>query len=64
MQTAPPHHYASTALDLIRGNRLEVPWLTGKLVALGREYGVPTPANTFVYAALKPYINGPLSLPA
>jgi 2-dehydropantoate 2-reductase len=59
MQTAPPHHYASTALDLIRGNRLEVPWLTGKLVALGREYGVPTPANTFVYAALKPYINGP-----
>jgi len=64
MQTAPAHHYASTALDLIRGNRLEVPWLTGKLLALGYEHGVATPANRFVYAALKPYINGPPALPA
>jgi 2-dehydropantoate 2-reductase len=63
MRTAPPQHYASTATDLIRGNRLEVPWLTGKVVALGREHGVPTPANTFVYAALKPYINGPPVVP-
>ena len=64
MQTAPAHHYASTALDLIRGNRLEVPWLTGKLLALGYEHGVATPANRFVYAVLKPYINGPPALPA
>ena len=55
MRSAPPHHYASTATDLIRGKRLEVPWLTAKVVALGREHRVPTPANAFVYAALKPY---------
>lgn len=64
MRSGPPHHYASTATDLIRGKRLEVPWLTAKVVALGREHSVPTPANTFVYAALKPYVNGPPALPA
>jgi hypothetical protein len=31
--------------------------VTGKVAALGREYDVPTPADTFVYAALKPYVN-------
>jgi 2-dehydropantoate 2-reductase len=54
IRSAPPHHCASTATDLIRGKRLEVPWLTAKVVALGREHSVPTPANTFVYPALKP----------
>jgi 2-dehydropantoate 2-reductase len=63
MRSAPPYHYASTATDLIRGKRLEVPWLTAKVVALGREHHVPTPANAFVYAALKPYMNGPPALP-
>jgi hypothetical protein len=31
--------------------------VTGKVVALGRECDVPTPANTFAYAALTPYVN-------
>lgn len=44
---------ASMAMDLERGNRLELPWLSGKVVALGKELGVPTPANGFVCAALK-----------
>ncbi|MEX2632207.1 MAG: 2-dehydropantoate 2-reductase [Tistlia sp.] len=44
---------ASMAVDLERGNRLELPWLSGKVVALGRALGVPTPANGFVCAALK-----------
>ena len=48
----------------IYGRRLEVPWLTAKVVALGREHSVPTPANIFVYAALKPYVNGPPARPA
>jgi 2-dehydropantoate 2-reductase len=64
MRTVPPQHYASTATDLIRGNRLELPWLTCKVVALGREHGVPTPASEFVYTALKPYVNGPPARPA
>ena len=43
-----------------RGNRLELPWLAGKVVALGREVGVPTPTFDVMYAALKPYANGGL----
>jgi 2-dehydropantoate 2-reductase len=41
------------------GNRLELPWLAGKVVQLGKERGVPTPVNRVVYAALKPYVSGP-----
>ncbi len=33
---APPTMKASMALDLDRGNRLELPWLGGKVVELGR----------------------------
>ncbi len=33
---APPAMMASMAHDLIRGNRIELPWLSGKLVAMGR----------------------------
>ena len=55
---APPAMKASMALDLERGNRLELPWLGGKVVALGRELGVPTPIHTMFYALLKPYIMG------
>jgi 2-dehydropantoate 2-reductase len=47
------------AVDLRAGNRLELPWLAGKVVELGAARGVPTPINRVVYAALKPYINGP-----
>ena len=46
------------ALDLERGNRLELPWLSGTVVRLGRELDVPTPANNIIYAALKHYIMG------
>jgi 2-dehydropantoate 2-reductase len=55
---APPAMKASMALDLERGNRLELPWLGGKVVELGRELGVPTPTHSVLYAMLKPYIMG------
>jgi len=54
----PPEMMPSMAVDLLRGNRLELPWLAGKVVALGRELGVPTPTYEVMYAALKPYANG------
>jgi 2-dehydropantoate 2-reductase len=54
----PPGLMASMAVDLLRGNRLELPWLAGKVVALGRELGIPTPSNAAIFAALKPYANG------
>jgi len=49
---------ASMAHDLIRGNRIELPWLSGKVVAMGRELGVPTPSHTVLNAILKPYTEG------
>jgi 2-dehydropantoate 2-reductase len=55
---APPAMKASMALDLDRGNRLELPWLGGKVVELGRQLGVPTPTHSLMYAMLKPYIMG------
>lgn len=54
----PPAMVASMCGDLRRGNRLELPWLAGTVAKLGKELGVATPANQFVYAALKLFANG------
>jgi 2-dehydropantoate 2-reductase len=54
----PPAMKASMALDLDRGNRLELPWLGGKVVELGRQLGVPTPTHSMMAAMLKPYVMG------
>jgi 2-dehydropantoate 2-reductase len=58
VKSFPATGMASMAVDLLRGNRIELPWLAGKAVELGRELGVPTPATAALYAALKPYVNG------
>ena len=58
MRSMPPHHTTSMGNDLIRGNRLELPWFAGKVVELGRRHGIKTPVNGFIYAALKPYVQG------
>ena len=58
IQTQPPGMMASMAVDLIRGNRLELPWLAGKVVELGRKHAIATPYNAAIVAALKPYANG------
>jgi 2-dehydropantoate 2-reductase len=57
-RTFPPEMMPSMAVDLLRGNRLELPWLAGKVVTLGRQLGVPTPTFDTMYAALKPYAGG------
>ena len=54
---------ASMTIDLLRGNRLELPWLAGKAVALGIEHNVETPALQALLGALKPYTMGPAELP-
>jgi 2-dehydropantoate 2-reductase len=54
----PPPQKPSMALDLERGNRLELPWLSGKVVELGKKLGVPTPTHSLMYAMLKPYAMG------
>jgi len=58
MRSMPAHHMTSMGNDLIRGNRLELPWFAGKVAELGRRHGILTPANGFIYTALKPYANG------
>ena len=58
IRSMPDHHMTSMGNDLLRGNRLELPWFAGKVVELGRRHGIPTPVNSFVYAALKLHANG------
>jgi 2-dehydropantoate 2-reductase len=58
IRSMPPYHMVSMGNDLLRGNRLELPWFAGKVVELGRRHGIPTPVNSFVYAALKLHANG------
>jgi 2-dehydropantoate 2-reductase len=48
-----PDMKASMAHDLERGNRLELDWLAGYVVRLGRDLKVPTPVNESVYKVLK-----------
>jgi 2-dehydropantoate 2-reductase len=44
--------------DLERGNRLEVAWLSGGVVELGKAVNVPTPANRAVWDILALYADG------
>jgi 2-dehydropantoate 2-reductase len=59
IRAMPPYHMTSMCNDLLRGNRLELPWFAGKVVELGRRHRIPTPVNDFIYAGLKLYANGP-----
>jgi len=54
----PPHAKASMLEDLERGRRLELPWLSGAVVRIGREVGVETPTHRFISAVLTPHVNG------
>ena len=57
-RTGPPMVMPSMAVDLIAGNRLELPWLGGRVRELGRQHGIPTPATDFIWTALKPFMSG------
>jgi len=57
-QALPPHAKSSMLEDLERGRRLELPWLSGAVVRLGREVGVDTPTHRFINAVLQPHVNG------
>lgn len=54
-----PTAHSSLHYDLTHGKRLELEALQGHAVRLGERLGVPTPICSAVYAALKPYVNGP-----
>lgn len=54
----PPNGKSSQLIDLERGRRLELAGLSGAVIRLGRQTGIPTPVHCTVYAALKPFIDG------
>jgi len=56
--TLPYDMTSSMAHDLERGNPLEVEWLSGGVVKLGKDAGVPTPANESVCAILAVHAAG------
>lgn len=54
----PASMVASMLGDLTRGNRLELPWLSGTVIKLGDELGIATPVHTFIYTVLKLHADG------
>jgi len=54
----PPQTKSSMLEDLERGRRIELPWLSGAVVRIGRVVGVETPTHRFINTVLKPYVNG------
>lgn len=54
----PPEAKASMLVDLERGKRLELEWLTGAVVRLGEGSGFPVPESRRVYEALRPFADG------
>lgn len=58
-----PWALGSMAHDLASGRRLELESLNGTVVRLGQAKGVPTPFNFAIYAALKPFVDGPPPAP-
>jgi 2-dehydropantoate 2-reductase len=50
---ATPDFTSSMARDLAAGRRTELEWLTGKIVRLAVEHGLPAPAHRALYAILR-----------
>jgi 2-dehydropantoate 2-reductase len=56
--TLPADMTSSMHHDLEKGNRLEVEWLSGGVVRLGGEKGIPTPGNRAVWDILALHAGG------
>jgi len=54
----PSQTRSSMLEDLERGRRIELPWLSGAVVRIGREVGVDTPTHRFITAVLGPHVKG------
>ncbi len=57
-RSVPPQAKSSMLEDLERGKPLELPWLSGAVVRLGAEVGVPTPTHAFLETLLEPFVHG------
>jgi len=54
----PASSKSSMLEDIERGRRLELPWLSGAVVRIGKEVGVPTPIHQFITTVLTPFVDG------
>lgn len=53
LMAMPPESRPSMLNDLESGRKTEVEMLSGTIMALGRQYGVPTPVNEALYRAIR-----------
>jgi 2-dehydropantoate 2-reductase len=60
----PASSKSSMLEDIERGRRLELPWLSGAVVRIGKEVGVPTPIHQFITTILTPFVNGLPAVPS
>lgn len=58
IDSLPADMVASMLGDLLRGNRLELPWLSGAVATMGDSLGIPTPAHRFACTVLKLHAGG------
>jgi 2-dehydropantoate 2-reductase len=54
MDAMPPGHMGSMQEELVGGRPSELEYWNGAVVRLGREAGVGTPLNEFIYYSLLP----------
>lgn len=54
----PAEMKSSMLNDLVAGNRLEAPWLSGAVARMAKEAGLVAPVNATLYAAVKPFCDG------
>jgi 2-dehydropantoate 2-reductase len=60
-ESLPWDYTVSMHTDLELGRPLELDALNGAVVRIGRQVGVPTPVNQFLYSILKPHKDGAIS---
>ncbi len=58
MASMPPQTKSSMLYDLENRRRLELPWLSGAVLRIGREVGVETPIHRFITTVLSPFVQG------
>ena len=54
----PAQMKSSMLNDLVAGNRLEAPWLSGAVARMAKESALAAPISATLYATLKPYCDG------
>jgi 2-dehydropantoate 2-reductase len=58
LDSLPAQMRSSLLNDLVAGNRLEAPWLSGAVATMAVAAGIAAPVSATLYAAVKPYLNG------